>query len=117
MDRIAGCMNSKRPIVTKIANKFQITVPGEIRAMFDLREGDCFEWTLNEENLTLTLTPKRPQLITPLLHQQVLAERAERAKSQTEKPAKLSRKAASSHVAARSAAVRNKEESQILQEA
>lgn len=83
MERDAGCKDATRPIVSKIVNKFQVTVPAEIRALYDLREGDFFEWSLNRETLTLTLTPKRPQLITPLLHKQVLAERAERQKSKT----------------------------------
>jgi len=78
-DQSTGCLSTPRPIVTKIVNKFQITVPGEIRALFDLQEGDLFEWSLNREN-TLTLVPKRAQLITPLLDSQVLRLRAKRAK-------------------------------------
>lgn len=117
MDRKAACLSSTRPIVSKIANKFQITVPGEIRAIFDLREGDFFEWILNKKDLTLTLVPKRPQLITPLLDQQVLAERSQRAKGQgREINAKVPRKGSPCETSTQELA-RSEEGSQALIEA
>src|ERR1035441_3392599 len=75
-----GCTNTARPIITKIVNKFQITVPGEIRALFGLKEGDVFEWSFNQETSTVMLVPKRAQLITPQLDARVLSLRTRRVK-------------------------------------
>ena len=59
------------PIVSKIVNRWQITVPAEIRELYGLKEGDVFEWKFNSETSTLTLIPKRAQLITPVVITQV----------------------------------------------
>ena len=54
-----------RPLKTTIVGKFQITVPLEIREMFDLQEGDVFEWNFDEDTGRISLLPMRPQLLTP----------------------------------------------------
>jgi AbrB family looped-hinge helix DNA binding protein len=77
-----GCVKAKRPIVTKIVSKFQITIPLEIRALYDLREGDVFEWIFDRKTASLTLVPKRAQLITPQVESQVENIRASREKLQ-----------------------------------
>jgi AbrB family looped-hinge helix DNA binding protein len=69
-----------RPIITKIAGKFQVTVPVEIRDLFELQEGDLLEWNFNHETSALTLLPKRAQLITPRIKEQVRELRARRAR-------------------------------------
>jgi len=60
-----------RPILTRIAAKFQVTVPPEVRELFDLKEGDLFDWSFNRATSQLVITPKRAQLITPLLQQEM----------------------------------------------
>ena len=69
-----------RPITTKIAGKFQVTVPVEIRDEFGLQEGDLLEWNLDRETSALIILPKRAQLITPRIREQVRELRARRAK-------------------------------------
>lgn len=54
-----------RPVLTKIAGKYQITIPPSFRKLFDLQEGDLFEWSFEEKSSAIKLTPKRAQLITP----------------------------------------------------
>jgi AbrB family looped-hinge helix DNA binding protein len=70
--------NTTRPITTKITGKFQMTIPVEIRILFDLHEGDLFEWKFDHDTSALTLLPKRAQLITPRVREQVRALRARR---------------------------------------
>jgi bifunctional DNA-binding transcriptional regulator/antitoxin component of YhaV-PrlF toxin-antitoxin module len=67
------------PIVSKIVNRWQITVPVEIRTLYRLQEGDVFEWKFNSETSSLTLIPKRAQLITPVVIAQVEGLRTRRA--------------------------------------
>ncbi len=68
-----------RPVVTKSAGKFQITVPIEIRTLFGLEEGDLFEWHFDRNSEQLTLIPKRAQLITPRAQQYLNQVRARNA--------------------------------------
>lgn len=71
---------SSRPVVSKIAAKFQVTVPAEVRELFGLEEGDLLEWDFDAATSTLKLVPKRPQLISPRMREQVRQMRARRAK-------------------------------------
>ena len=74
-DKARETDSSPRPIVTRITNKFQITIPPEVRSLFDLREGDLFEWSFDPATSRLVISPKRAQLITPQLKDKVNAER------------------------------------------
>lgn len=65
-----------RPILTRIAGKFQVTVPTEIRELFELREGDLFQWEYDEASSEIRLLPKRAQLLTPQTRKQIEAVRA-----------------------------------------
>ncbi len=67
-----------QPIVTKIAGRFQVTVPPEIRNLFDLQEGDLLQWDFDEPTGRIHLLPKRAQLLTPLVNALVGKVRAER---------------------------------------
>lgn len=75
------------PIVSKIVNRWQTTVPVEIRTLYGLAEGDMFEWRFNPETSTLTLIPKRAQLITPRVVSYVeeLRNRSDAEESRTKK--------------------------------
>lgn len=75
------------PIVSKIVNRWQITVPVEIRALYGLVEGDMFEWKFNPDTSALTLIPKRAQLITPrvIAHVEDLRNRRAEQESRTKK--------------------------------
>ncbi len=53
------------PVTTRIVGKFQITVPPEIREIYDLQIGDLLEWTYDEATGQIHLAAKRAQLITP----------------------------------------------------
>jgi AbrB family looped-hinge helix DNA binding protein len=93
LDRIIGISDNLyfrggtmfRPIMTKIAGKFQVTVPPEIRELFDLQEGDLLQWDFDEPSTRILLAPKRAQLITPVIRRLVGDVRAERAKEAVEK--------------------------------
>jgi bifunctional DNA-binding transcriptional regulator/antitoxin component of YhaV-PrlF toxin-antitoxin module len=52
-------------ITTRIAGKFLVAVPQEIRAIYDLCEGDLFEWLIDSETAAIRLVPKRAQLLAP----------------------------------------------------
>ena len=67
-----------RPITTKIVSKFQVTVPPEIREIFDLQEGDLLEWSFDEATAQIRVIAKRAQLITPRLHEKISQERSSR---------------------------------------
>lgn len=54
-----------KPVVTRITNKFQVTVPPEMRDLFDLRVDDLFEWDFDEHAEAIRIIPKRAQLLTP----------------------------------------------------
>jgi AbrB family looped-hinge helix DNA binding protein len=69
-----------QPVLTRIASKFQVTVPCEIRDAFGLEEGDLLEWVLMNDD-SIHVYPKRPQLITPLLTSTIEEARQRRAKS------------------------------------
>lgn len=56
---------TSRPIVTRITNKFQTTVPPELRDRYGLREGDFIEWRFDRSRSELILALKRAHLITP----------------------------------------------------
>jgi AbrB family looped-hinge helix DNA binding protein len=68
-----------RPVLTKVAGKFQVTVPPEVRALFDLREGDLLEWSFDPSDSRLTLTPKRAQLLTVQVKDKIAESRRNRA--------------------------------------
>ena len=74
-----------RPVLTKIAGKFQVTVPPEIRSLFALREGDLLEWSFDPKTSLLVVTPKRAQLITAQLEQRI--EKSKRVRSESKVPA------------------------------
>jgi bifunctional DNA-binding transcriptional regulator/antitoxin component of YhaV-PrlF toxin-antitoxin module len=63
----------EREILTRVAEKFQVTVPPEVREIFDLRVGDLFHWRFDEPSGEIRLLPKRAQLITPQLREKVKA--------------------------------------------
>ncbi len=67
-----------RPITTKIVGKFQVTVPPEIREIFELQEGDLLEWSFDEATAQIRLIAKRAQLITPRLLELVEESKAAR---------------------------------------
>lgn len=67
------------PTTTRIVGKFQVTVPPEIREIFDLQQGDLLEWTFDEATSEIRITAKRAQLITPRVLE--LAEKAKAARS------------------------------------
>ena len=50
---------------TRIAEKFQVTVPPDFRNLYGLRIGDHFEWAFHPETGGILLTPKRAQLLNP----------------------------------------------------
>ncbi len=67
-----------RPITTKIVGKFQVTVPPEIREIFELQEGDLLEWTFDEATAQIRVVAKRAQLITPRVLEMVQESKAAR---------------------------------------
>jgi AbrB family looped-hinge helix DNA binding protein len=68
-----------KPAVAKIAAKFQITVPVEVRNLYGLEEGDLLEWRFDEGSNQLTIEPKRAALLSPQLDQRVAAAKHRRA--------------------------------------
>ncbi len=60
-----------KPIVTRIAGKYQVTVPPEIRDIFNLREGDLFQWNFDGASGELHIIPQRAQLLTPQIRLEV----------------------------------------------
>jgi AbrB family looped-hinge helix DNA binding protein len=70
-----------RPTTTRIVNKFQVTVPPEIREIFGLQEGDLLEWNFDAATSEIRLTAKRAQLITPRVLKMV--EEAKASQSRT----------------------------------
>lgn len=64
-----------RAVVTRIVSKFQVTVPQEVRDVYDLREGDLFEWHFDAEHGHLIVIPKRAQLLTPRMKDNAADER------------------------------------------
>lgn len=69
-----------KPVVTKIVGKFQVTIPPEIREIYDLREGDLLEWNFDARSSQLLLFPKRAQLLTPQLEEEISNVKARRAR-------------------------------------
>lgn len=65
-------------ILTKIAARFQVTVPPQIRDVFGLQEGDLFQWVFDPPTGHLRLIPKRAQLITPLTRTAIAESRVRR---------------------------------------
>jgi bifunctional DNA-binding transcriptional regulator/antitoxin component of YhaV-PrlF toxin-antitoxin module len=80
-------------ILTRIATKFQVTVPIPIREIFDLREGDLFQWEFNAAEAKLYLVPKRAQMLTP--HTQAAIGESRARRKQVEVPAQTEAEAAS----------------------
>jgi bifunctional DNA-binding transcriptional regulator/antitoxin component of YhaV-PrlF toxin-antitoxin module len=60
---------ASRPIISRIVTKYQTTVPPEVREVFDLKEGDLLEWTLDRVSLNLIVIPMRPQHLASLLEE------------------------------------------------
>ena len=73
-----GKESAVNAILTRIVAKFQVTVPHEIREIFDLREGDLFQWEFDPKSEQLHLIPKRAQLLTPLAAAAIGESRARR---------------------------------------
>ena len=69
----------EREVLTRIAERFQVTVPPEFRDLFDLRVGDLFDWRFDKPSGEIRLLAKRAQLITPQLRETVRAARARQA--------------------------------------
>jgi bifunctional DNA-binding transcriptional regulator/antitoxin component of YhaV-PrlF toxin-antitoxin module len=72
-------MDMEREVLTRIAERFQVTVPAEFRDLFDLRIGDLFDWRFDEPSGEIRLLAKRAQLITPQLREKVRGVRARQA--------------------------------------
>ena len=58
-----------RPILSTIVDRFQITVPAEVRKLYGLEVGDIFEWTFDPQKCSLVLIPKRAQLLDAQIDQ------------------------------------------------
>ena len=69
------------PITTRIVGKFQVTVPPEIREIFDLQQGDLLEWSFDQTTGEIRLTAKRAQLITPRVLELVQESKAARTRA------------------------------------
>jgi len=69
----------ERPVTTRILGKFQVTVPPEIRDIFDLQEGDLLDWKFDERSGEIRVIAKRAQLLTPRVMELVEQSRKERA--------------------------------------
>ena len=67
-----------KPAVAKIAAKFQVTVPPEVRNLYDLQEGDLLEWKFDNESGVLTVEPKRAALLSPVLDRAIAAAKKRR---------------------------------------
>lgn len=70
-------------ILTRIAAKFQVTVPIPIREIFDLREGDLFQWEFDAAEGKLYLVPKRAQMLTPRTQSAIGEARTRRKQAET----------------------------------
>ena len=68
-----------KPTAAKIAAKFQLTVPVEVRDLYGLREGDLLDFKFDEESKQLIVEPKRAALLSPVLDQRVAAAKKRRA--------------------------------------
>ena len=68
-----------KPVVAKIAAKFQITVPVEVRNLYGLEEGDLLEFRFDDRSSQLTIEPKRAALLSPRLDERVAAAKQRRA--------------------------------------
>jgi bifunctional DNA-binding transcriptional regulator/antitoxin component of YhaV-PrlF toxin-antitoxin module len=68
----------RRVVVSRIVNKFQVTVPQEVRDLYSLREGDFFEWHFDAQQSRLTVIPKRTEMITPRLREKIAQEQRSR---------------------------------------
>lgn len=60
-----------RSVVSRIASKWQVTVPVEVRELFGMQEGDFFEWEFDAETQRLFVVPKRAQLLTPQIRERM----------------------------------------------
>ena len=69
----------ERPVTTRILGKFQVTVPPEIRNIFDLQEGDLLDWKFDEGSGEIRVIAKRARLLTPRVMELVEKSRKERA--------------------------------------
>jgi AbrB family looped-hinge helix DNA binding protein len=81
-----------RPIITKIVAKFQVTVPPEIRKLFDLREGDLLQWDFDEASSQIVLQPKRATLLSPVVRRLVNEARAGENEKKEDAAAKIAAK-------------------------
>jgi bifunctional DNA-binding transcriptional regulator/antitoxin component of YhaV-PrlF toxin-antitoxin module len=69
----------ERPVTTRILGKFQVTVPPEIRNIFDLQEGDLLDWKFDEQSGEIRVVAKRARVLTPRVMELVEKSRKERA--------------------------------------
>jgi bifunctional DNA-binding transcriptional regulator/antitoxin component of YhaV-PrlF toxin-antitoxin module len=70
----------EKPIPTMIVGKFQVTVPPDVRKLYQLREGDILEWHFDQANGRLTIVPKRAELITPQIENEMREIKQQRAR-------------------------------------
>jgi len=64
----AGVMEASEQqatVVSRVVNRYQTTIPREVRELYDLREGDILEWHYDRHSQVLSVTPKRAQLLAP----------------------------------------------------
>lgn len=66
----------EKEVMTRIAEKYQVTVPPEFRDLYDLRVGDLFHWRYDEGSQEIRLIPKRAQLLSPQVRSFVGERRA-----------------------------------------
>jgi bifunctional DNA-binding transcriptional regulator/antitoxin component of YhaV-PrlF toxin-antitoxin module len=69
----------ERLAATVIAGRYQLTVPPEVRRLYQLQEGDILEWHFDRDHGMLTIMPKRAQLITPQVEAEMREVREQRA--------------------------------------
>lgn len=62
---------ASRSVVSRIASKWQITVPVEVRELFGMQEGDFFEWEFDAQARRLYVVPKRAQLLTAQIRERM----------------------------------------------
>lgn len=67
-----------KPAMAKIASKFQVTVPPEVRNLYGLQEGDLLEWKFDQDSRVLIVEPKRATLLSPVVDSTIAAARKRR---------------------------------------
>ncbi len=67
-----------KPMITKIGGKFLVTIPPEIRNLYELQVGDLLEWSFDRQTAQLVIRPKRAQPLTPKVEREIADIKAER---------------------------------------